>query len=88
MVCFFIPYRNDYSAKTRRIHMPTLGPLELVLIVVALILVFGVGKLGDVGKSLGRGIREFRQEVGNPNSNPNGVKKVDLIEESEQPKNS
>jgi sec-independent protein translocase protein TatA len=70
--------------------MPTLGPLELVLIVVALILVFGVGKLGDVGKSLGRGIREFRQEVGNPNNNANatGVKKVDLIEESEQPKNS
>jgi sec-independent protein translocase protein TatA len=70
--------------------MPTLGPLELVLIVVALILVFGVGKLGDVGKSLGRGIREFRQEVGNPNNNANatGVKKVDLIEESEQPKSS
>lgn len=47
--------------------MPTLGPLELVLIVVALVLVFGVGKLGDVGKSLGRGIREFRQEVGSNN---------------------
>lgn len=66
--------------------MPTLGPLELVLIVVALVLVFGVGKLGDVGKSLGRGIREFRQEVGNNNSG--SVKKVDLIEESEQPKSS
>ncbi len=66
--------------------MPTLGPLELVLIVVALVLVFGVGKLGDVGKSLGRGIREFRQEVGNNNSN--SVKKVDLIEESEQTKSS
>lgn len=63
--------------------MPTLGPLELILIVVALVLVFGVGKLGDVGKSLGRGIREFRQEVGNPNNNAS-VKKVDLIEESEQ----
>lgn len=66
--------------------MPTLGPLELVLIVVALILVFGVGKLGDVGRSLGRGIREFRQEVGNNNSS--SVKKVDLIEESEQQKSS
>jgi sec-independent protein translocase protein TatA len=66
--------------------MPTLGPLELMLIVVALILVFGVGKLGDVGKSLGRGIREFRQEVGNNNSS--SVKKVELVDESEQPKNS
>lgn len=69
--------------------MPTLGPLELVLIIIALVLVFGVGKLGDIGKSLGRGIREFRQEVGNGNNNnPAGVKKVDLIEESEQPKSS
>lgn len=66
--------------------MPTLGPLELMLIVVALILVFGVGKLGDVGKSLGRGIREFRQEVGNNNSG--AVKKVELVDESEQPKSS
>ena len=43
-----------------------MGPIgfpELALIVVALILVFGVGKLGDLGGALGRGIREFKQEV-------------------------
>ena len=43
--------------------MGSIGPLELGLIVVALILVFGVGKLGDLGGALGRGIREFKQEV-------------------------
>ncbi|MGH2543195.1 MAG: Sec-independent protein translocase subunit TatA/TatB [Ardenticatenaceae bacterium] len=43
--------------------MPVPSPIELVLIIVAIILVFGVGKLGDVGSALGRGIREFRQEV-------------------------
>jgi sec-independent protein translocase protein TatA len=40
-----------------------LGPLELFLIVVVLLLVFGVGKLADLGGSLGTGIREFRKNV-------------------------
>lgn len=43
--------------------MPTLGLPELIVIAVILVLVFGVGKLGDVGGALGRGIREFKQEV-------------------------
>jgi sec-independent protein translocase protein TatA len=38
-----------------------LGPAELVLIVVALVLVFGAGKIGDIGGALGRSVREFRQ---------------------------
>jgi len=41
----------------------TLGPLEIILIVVAIIVVFGVGKLADVGGALGRSIREFRREM-------------------------
>ena len=40
--------------------MPTLGLPELVIVLVIVILVFGVGKLGDVGGALGRGIKEFR----------------------------
>ena len=39
------------------------GPFEAVMIVIALILVFGVGKLGDLGGAVGRGIREFKNEV-------------------------
>lgn len=41
--------------------MPQLGAPELVLILVIVILVFGVGKIGDVGAALGKGIREFRK---------------------------
>jgi len=40
-----------------------LGPLEIGLIVVAIVVVFGVGKLADVGGALGRSIREFRREL-------------------------
>lgn len=39
-----------------------LGPLELGIVAVIVIVVFGVGKLGDIGGALGRGIREFREE--------------------------
>lgn len=42
--------------------MEGIGPLEIGLIVVAIVLIFGVGKLGDIGGSLGKSIREFRRE--------------------------
>jgi sec-independent protein translocase protein TatA len=41
--------------------LPHLGPMELFLILVIVIIVFGVGKLADIGGALGRGIREFRK---------------------------
>ena len=40
-----------------------LGPLELGLIVLVLILLFGATRLADIGGSLGKGIREFRKNV-------------------------
>ncbi len=38
-----------------------IGAPELVLILVIVILVFGVGRLGEAGAALGKGIREFRK---------------------------
>jgi sec-independent protein translocase protein TatA len=43
-----------------------LGPLELGLILVIILLIFGVGKLPQVFKSLGEGIREFREAASGP----------------------
>jgi sec-independent protein translocase protein TatA len=42
---------------------------ELILILVAVLLVFGPGKLPDVGQALGRGIREFKAAVGDLDQN-------------------
>ncbi len=39
----------------------SLGPLELGLILVIVLLIFGAGKLPEVFKSMGKGIREFRE---------------------------
>lgn len=36
---------------------------EWIVILVIVILVFGVGRLGQIGKELGTAIREFRKNV-------------------------
>ena len=41
----------------------SIGPLEIGLIVLVLLLVFGVSRVSDIGGALGRSIREFRREV-------------------------
>lgn len=38
-----------------------LGPTELIIILVIVLLLFGVGRLSRIGGELGKGIREFRQ---------------------------
>jgi sec-independent protein translocase protein TatA len=43
--------------------LPKIGPLELVIVLVIVLLIFGVGRLGRLGKDLGEGIREFRRGI-------------------------
>ena len=43
--------------------MPSLGPTELIIILVIVLLLFGVGRLGRIGGELGKGIREFRKGI-------------------------
>jgi sec-independent protein translocase protein TatA len=37
-----------------------LGPTELIIILVIVVLLFGVGRLSRIGGEMGKGIREFR----------------------------
>lgn len=41
--------------------MPSIGPTELIIILVLALIIFGAGKLSDVGGALGKSIREFRR---------------------------
>ncbi len=41
--------------------MPHLGPTELIIILVIVLLIFGAGKLSSIGGALGKGIKEFRE---------------------------
>jgi sec-independent protein translocase protein TatA len=43
--------------------MPNVGPLELVVVLIIALIVFGPKRLPELGRSLGKGIREFRGSV-------------------------
>ena len=43
--------------------MPTPGPLELIIILVVVLVIFGPKRLPDLGRSLGKGMREFKDSV-------------------------
>ena len=40
-----------------------LGPQELIIILVIIVILFGGAKLAGVGKASGRAIREFKEEL-------------------------
>jgi len=64
--------------------MPHLGPLEIGLVLVLVMIIFGVGKLPQVGGALGKGIREFRKgkaevidtTIGPEENSPNSDKEL------------
>jgi len=50
--------------------MPNVGPLELAIVLIIALVVFGPKRLPELGRSLGRGIREFRGSVSGDRSEP------------------
>ena len=56
--------------------LPHIGPWEVGLILAIILIVFGVGKLPQVGGAIGKGLRAFRK----------GQAGEDLEEEKEPPK--
>ena len=43
--------------------MPTIGPMELVVVMVIALIILGPKRLPEMGRSLGRGMREFRDGI-------------------------
>ena len=43
--------------------MPNIGPMELILLGVLAIIIFGPSKLPEIGRSLGKSMREFKDSV-------------------------
>ena len=46
--------------------MAGLGWQELVIVLVIIMIIFGAGKLPEIAKSLGQGVKEFREEAQAP----------------------
>jgi sec-independent protein translocase protein TatA len=43
--------------------MPNIGPLEIAIVLIAALLVFGFRRLPELGSSLGQGVRGFGQGI-------------------------
>ncbi len=43
--------------------MPNIGPLEIAIVLVIVLIIFGPKRLPELGQSMGRGIREFKNSV-------------------------
>jgi sec-independent protein translocase protein TatA len=43
--------------------MPSIGPMELVIVVIVALLVFGPKRLPDMGRAAGQGLREFKGAI-------------------------
>ena len=43
--------------------MPNIGPLEIIIVLIIALVVFGPKRLPELGRSMGKGIREFRGSV-------------------------
>ena len=62
-----------------------LGPLEIGLILVLVLIVFGVGKLPQIGGAVGRSIHEFREASrgeGEPTNSANEENEKKLAKQS------
>jgi sec-independent protein translocase protein TatA len=43
--------------------MPNVGPLEIAVVLIIVLIIFGPKRLPELGQSMGRGIREFKNSI-------------------------
>ena len=59
-----------------------LGMPELIIILVMILIIFGAGKLPDIGRGLGKGIKNFKSSVNEPDESEEKKKLEDSSKES------
>ncbi len=47
--------------------MPNIGPLEIAVVLIIVLIIFGPKRLPELGRSMGRGIREFKGSLSGDN---------------------
>ena len=65
--------------------MPNVGPLELAIVLIIALVVFGPKRLPELGKSVGRGIREFKSSISGDNDDDDDEPQAQAKIESAQP---
>src|SRR3954453_10069132 len=54
-------------------HMPSIGPMELIVVLIIALVVVGPKKLPELGRSLGGGMREFKDSVTGKSAEPAAI---------------
>jgi sec-independent protein translocase protein TatA len=65
--------------------MANVGPLELGVVLLIALIVFGPKRLPELGQSLGRGIREFRNSLSGENEGSDHAEESAALEASQNP---
>lgn len=60
-----------------------IGPLEIVVVLIIALIVFGPKRLPELGNSLGKGIREFKDSVTGENKDDDADDEVKAISASQ-----
>ena len=61
--------------------MPNIGPMEILVVLVIALIVFGPKRLPELGNSLGKGIREFKGSISGDGDDEAAKKDKDAEEE-------
>ncbi len=54
-----------------------LGPTELIIILVIILIIFGAGKLPEIGGGMGKAIRNFKKGVADPDKKTADPEQID-----------
>ena len=65
--------------------MPNVGPLELAIVLIIALVIFGPKRLPDLGRALGSGMREFKDSVTGKNTEEDEEDKAALEVGASQP---
>lgn len=65
--------------------LPTIGVPELLIILVIVLIFFGAGKLPQIGKALGEGIKGFKEGTRGTNDGSRGEIDVNRIDDEDHP---